>query len=53
MSKELKRWTKHFMEKGYDTLEARDRAKARMNFKKEVEQIDTTKNETDKGVYNV
>ena len=33
--------TKHYMDKGFDLIEARDKAKKRLDFEKEVDRVDT------------
>jgi len=53
VSDKVIRWTSIFIKEGMEPIEARARAIQKVKFLQEVDRIDASKNETDKGVYNV
>ncbi len=49
--KDIAKWTKHFLEKGYSLSESRVKAKNKLAYLKECEEIEPSQNRIHNGVY--
>ena len=49
--KDIAKWTKHFLEEGYSLSESRVKAKSKLAYLKECEEIKPSQNKVDSGIY--
>lgn len=49
--KDIAKWTKHFLEKGYSLSESRVKAKSKLAYLKECETLKSSANKVDNAIY--